>query len=102
MAFEVSLSGIAPITAWATDITYLPMKQGFVYLASVMDWATRRVLSWRVSNTLTSDFCDDRLNPPNSRAMRLLACCRTMALLSAWMAEAAGATMSSLNGSDAL
>lgn len=42
---------------WATDITYLPMKQGFVYLAAVMDWATRRVLSWRVSNTLTSDFC---------------------------------------------
>ncbi len=42
---------------WAMDITYLPMARGFVYLAAVMDWATRRVLSWRVSNTLTTDFC---------------------------------------------
>ena len=42
---------------WAMDITYLPMQRGFVYLAAVMDWATRRVLSWRVSNTLTADFC---------------------------------------------
>jgi len=39
------------------DITYLPMQRGFVYLAAVMDWATRRVLAWRVSNTLTADFC---------------------------------------------
>jgi putative transposase len=42
---------------WAMDITYLPMQRGFIYLAAVMDWATRRVLAWRVSNTLTSDFC---------------------------------------------
>jgi len=42
---------------WAMDITYLPMRQGFIYLAAVMDWATRRVLAWRVSNTLTADFC---------------------------------------------
>jgi putative transposase len=42
---------------WAMDITYLPMQRGFVYLAAVMDWATRRVLAWRVSNTLTADFC---------------------------------------------
>jgi putative transposase len=41
----------------AMDITYLPMQRGFVYLAAVMDWATRRVLAWRVSNTLTADFC---------------------------------------------
>jgi len=39
------------------DITYLPMQRGFIYLAAVMDWATRRVLAWRVSNTLTADFC---------------------------------------------
>ena len=39
------------------DITYLPMQRGFIYLAAVMDWATQRVLAWRVSNTLTSDFC---------------------------------------------
>ena len=42
---------------WATDITYIPMHKGFVYLAAVLDWATRRVLSWRLSNTLTTDFC---------------------------------------------
>ena len=42
---------------WAADITYIPMKRGFVYLFAVMDWASRRVLSWRVSNTLTTDFC---------------------------------------------
>jgi putative transposase len=42
---------------WAADITYIPMKRGFVYLFVVMDWATRRVLSWRLSNTLSTDFC---------------------------------------------
>ena len=42
---------------WAMDITYLPMRKGFVYLAAVLGWATRRVLSWRLSNTLTTDFC---------------------------------------------
>ena len=41
---------------WAMDITYLPMARGFICLAAVMDWATRRVLAWRVSNTLTADF----------------------------------------------
>ena len=46
-----------PNQVWAMDITYLPMKRGFVYLAVVLDWATRRVLSWRLSNTLTADFC---------------------------------------------
>ena len=50
-----------PITrsnqVWAADITYIPMKRGFVYLFAVLDWASRRVLSWRVSNTLTTDFC---------------------------------------------
>ncbi len=48
-----------PNQVWATDITYIPMRRGFVYLAAVMDWATRKVLSWRVSNTLTTDFCLD-------------------------------------------
>ena len=46
-----------PNHVWAADITYIPMKQGFVYLFAVMDWSSRRVLSWRVSNTLTTDFC---------------------------------------------
>ena len=39
------------------DITYLPLQRGIIYLAAVTDWATRRVLAWRVSNTLTADFC---------------------------------------------
>ena len=42
---------------WAMDISYIPMRKGFVYLAAVLDWATRRVLRWRLSNTLTTDFC---------------------------------------------
>lgn len=42
---------------WAADITYIPMKRGFVYLFAVLDWASRRALSWRLSNTLTTDFC---------------------------------------------
>ena len=42
---------------WAADITYIPMKRGFVYLFAVLDWASRCVLSWRLSNTLTTDFC---------------------------------------------
>ena len=44
---------------WATDITYIPMRRGFIYLVAVLDWHSRRVLSWRVSNTLTTDFCLD-------------------------------------------
>jgi putative transposase len=46
---------------WATDITYIPMERGFVYLVAIMDWATRRVLSWRLSNTMTTDFCVEAL-----------------------------------------
>jgi putative transposase len=42
---------------WAADITYIPMRQGFLYLVAIIDWATRRVLSWRLSNTLTAGFC---------------------------------------------
>jgi len=48
-----------PNQVWATDITYIPMRRGFVYLAAVMDWYSRRVLAWRISNTLTADFCLD-------------------------------------------
>jgi putative transposase len=46
-----------PNHVWCADITYLPMRQGFLYLFAVLDWATRRVLAWRLSNTLTTDFC---------------------------------------------
>lgn len=46
---------------WATDITYIPMAKGFCYLVAIMDWASRRVLSWRLSNTLDSSFCVEAL-----------------------------------------
>ena len=46
-----------PNHVWAADITYMPMARGFVYLFAVLDWASRRVLAWRLSNTLTTDFC---------------------------------------------
>ena len=46
---------------WATDITYIPMSRGFMYLVCVMDWHSRYVLSWRLSNTLEADFCVDAL-----------------------------------------
>ena len=46
-----------PNQVWATDITYIPMATGFVFLCAIMDWASRKVLAWRVSTTLTTDFC---------------------------------------------
>ena len=46
-----------PNQVWAMDITYIPMASGFVYLAVVLDWATRRVLSWRLSITMEAAFC---------------------------------------------
>jgi putative transposase len=52
---------------WAADITYIPMKRGFVYLFAVIDWASRRVLSWRVSNTLTTDFCKEAVQEAINR-----------------------------------
>lgn len=50
-----------PNQVWCTDITYLPMRRGFLYLVAVMDWSTRKVLSWRVSNTMEVDFCIEAL-----------------------------------------
>lgn len=47
---------------WCADITYIPMRKGFLYLVAIMDWATRRVLSWRLSNTMDADFCVEALN----------------------------------------
>jgi putative transposase len=42
---------------WCADITYIPMRKGFLYLVAVMDWHSRKVLSWRLSNTMETDFC---------------------------------------------
>jgi putative transposase len=46
---------------WATDITYIPMAKGFCYLVAIMDWTSRMVLAWRLSNTLEGSFCVDAL-----------------------------------------
>ena len=51
-----------PNQVWCVDITYLPMRRGFLYLVAIMDWHTRMVLSWRISNTLDADFCFEALN----------------------------------------
>jgi len=44
-----------PNQVWAMDLTYLPMARGFIYLVVVLDWATRRILAWRLSNSMTVD-----------------------------------------------
>ncbi|MEB8388523.1 IS3 family transposase [Rhodobacteraceae bacterium KMM 6894] len=51
-----------PNQVWCSDITYLPMRRGFLYLVAIMDWHTRKVLAWRISNTLEVDFCVEALN----------------------------------------
>ena len=57
-----------PNHVWAADITYIPMHRGFVYLCAVLDWASRRVLAWRLSNTLTTDFCIEAVQEAITRA----------------------------------
>ena len=59
------LRGLAitrPNQVWSTDITYIPMQKGFMYLVAVMDWFSRYVLSWKLSNTLDGAFCLDALH----------------------------------------
>jgi putative transposase len=46
-----------PNHVWCADVTYIPMRRGFLYLVAIMDWATRKVLAWRLSNTMDADFC---------------------------------------------
>lgn len=52
---EVAIS--RPNQVWCSDITYIPMRKGFLYLVVIMDWHSRKVLSWRLSNTMDTDFC---------------------------------------------
>jgi putative transposase len=47
---------------WCAYITFVPVRNGFLYLVAIMDWATRKVLSWRLSNTMPADFCVEALN----------------------------------------
>ena len=56
-----------PNQVWCADITYLPMRRGFLYLVAVMDWSTRKVLSWRVSNTMDVGFCMEALEEALAR-----------------------------------
>ena len=98
---------------WSMDITYLPMARGFCYLTAVMDWTSRRVLAFRVSNTLDASFCIEALQEalerfpaPLMRASKALslppraspACFSPTASRSAWTAAAAGWTTSSSRG----
>jgi len=56
-----NLSIERPNQVWATDVTYIPMARGFIYLVAIMDWYSRRVLAWRVSNTLDTSLCIEAL-----------------------------------------
>ncbi len=46
-----------PNHVWCADVTYIPMRRGFLYLVAIMDWTSRKVLAWRLSNTMDADFC---------------------------------------------
>ena len=61
------LAVIRPNQVWATDITYVPMARGFVYLVAIVDWFSRRVLAWRVSITLEADFCIEAMEEALAR-----------------------------------
>ena len=64
------LRGLAitrPNQVWAMDLTYIPMARGFIYLAAVVDWFTRRVLSWKLSITMEASFCIEALDEALSR-----------------------------------
>ena len=100
-----------PNQVWSADITYIPMHRGFLYLVAIIDWATRRVLSWRLSNTLTAGFCVEALDEPspssadlafsipirahNSPARRSPGCCWIIGSRSAWMDAVVVTTISS-------
>ncbi len=56
-----------PNQVWAMDLTYVPMARGFVYLAAIIDWCSRRILAWRLSITLSADFCIEALEEALAR-----------------------------------
>lgn len=62
-----NLSVSRPNQAWATDITYIPLAHGFAYLVAIMDWYSRRVLAWRLSNSLDTSFCVEALEEALAR-----------------------------------
>jgi putative transposase len=103
-----------PNQVWAMDITYIPMARGFVYLAVVLDWFSRRVLSWRLSITMEAAFCVETLEDALARygkpdvfntdqgsqftGAASPACSPATALQSAWTAKAPGETTCSSSG----
>ena len=103
-----------PNQVWTMDITYIPMARGFVYLAMVLDWFSRRVLSWRLSITMEAAFCVATLQDALARhgkpdifntdqgsqftSQALPACSPATTLRSAWTAKGLGGTMSSSSG----
>ncbi len=102
-----------PNQVWAADITYIPMVRGFLYLAAVIDWYSRSVLSWQLSNTLDADFCIDALKEAlwkgqpdifntdqgaQFTAKNSPGCWTHMASGSAWMGKAATGITCSSNG----
>ena len=62
------LAVLRPNQVWAMDITYIPMARGFIYLAAVVDWFTRRVLAWKLSITMESSFCVEALEEALSKS----------------------------------
>ena len=56
-----------PNQVWCSDITYIPMRRGFLYLTAIMDWTTRKVLAWRLSNTMDADFCVEAMKEALAR-----------------------------------
>ena len=104
-----------PSQVWCADITYIPMARGFVYLVAVMDWFSRRVLSWRLSITMEADFGVDAVQEAmakhgrpeifntdqgvQSPALRFWMSLKPRASGSAWMAKGGFWTTSSSSGS---
>jgi putative transposase len=62
-----NLAVTRPNQVWAADITYVPMARGFVYLVAIVDWFSRKVLAWRLSITLSADFCVEALEEALAR-----------------------------------
>ena len=110
-----NLAVTRPNQVWAMDITYIPMARGFVYLAAVIDWFSRRVLAWRLSITMEAEFCvealEEALRPLRQagdlqhRSGQPVHQCRlhrradrTTASRSAWTARAGAWTTSSSSG----
>ena len=103
-----------PNQVWCSDISYIPMRRGFLYLVAIMDWASRKVLSWRLSNTMEADFCvaalkevlgrygspesSIQIKAASSRAQSSHRRSKTQGLKYLWMVRVVGWTMSWLNG----